>query len=87
MLGDQTKFAVIVAHNNPKKKIIMAKLGHIFLGKRESTGKLEEMVGTFRVTDFLSAFSGPLIGRGYVVSFKDEGDLVVIFEPIIPKTE
>ncbi len=87
LLGDQAKFAVMVAHNNPKKKLIMAKLAHVFLGKRESTGKLEQMVGTFRVTDFLSAFSGPLIGRDYVVSFKDEGDLVVIFEPIIPKKE
>ncbi len=87
LLGDQAKFAVMVAHSNPKKKLILAKLAHVFLGKRESTGKLKQAVDTFRVTDFLSVFSGPLLGRGYVVSFKDEGDLVVTFEPIIPKKE
>ena len=87
LFRDRDKFVVIVAHDNPKKKILMAKLGHLFMGKRETAGKWEQAIGTFRVTDFLSAISGPLLGRDYVISFKDEGDLVVTFEPINPKKE
>ena len=79
LIDKRESFIVFVPRSSKKHPMVLEKMHEALGMPYRYSGKWSQIVGAFRVFDFLRALASPLSGEDYRVDFEDNGDLTIHF--------